>query len=71
MEIKELPLSVTIELARLKTTLGELLKYAPGTTLELPITPEQNVTLTVNGEIVGKAELVSLGEHIGIRILEM
>ena len=71
MEIKELSLNVTVELARLKTTLGELLKYAPGTTLELPIHADQSVTLTVNGEKVGKAELVQLGENIGIRILEI
>lgn len=71
MEIKELPLSVTVELARFKTTLGELLKYAPGTMIEVPIHPEQNVTLTVNGEIIGRAELVQLGENIGLRMINL
>lgn len=69
--IKEMPLHVTIEIARLKMTLDKLMHLAPGNTLELPVHPDQGVSLTVNGQVVGRAELVYLGEQLGIRILEI
>jgi len=68
--VKELPLHVTVELARLRMTVDQLMKLAPGNFLELPIHPEQEVALTVNGQKIGRAELVYLGEVLGIRILE-
>lgn len=71
MSLKELPLHVTVEIARLKMTLDKLMHLTPGNTLELPIHPDQGVTLTINGQTVGKAELVYLGEQLGIRILEI
>lgn len=69
--LKEMPLYVTVEIARLKMTLDKLMHLTPGNTLELPVHPDQGVALTVNGQTVGRAELVYLGEQLGIRILEM
>jgi len=69
--LKETPVYVTVELARLKVTLDKLMKFAPGNLIDLPIHPDQGVHLTVNGQLVGRAELVHLGETLGIRILEM
>lgn len=69
--IKEMPLYVTIELARLKITLDQLMHLNPGNVLELPVHPDQGVSLIVNGQKVGRAELVYLGENLGVRILEM
>ncbi len=70
MAVKDLPLYITVELARLRMTVDQLMKLSPGNFLELPIHPEQGVVLTVNGQKVGRAELVYLGEQLGIRILE-
>ena len=69
--IKEMPLNVTVELGRIRMTLDELMKLNPGNLLELPIHPDQGVSLTVNGKKIGTAELVYLGEQLGIRILEV
>lgn len=69
--IKELPLYITVEIARIKMTLDQLMHLTPGNTLELPIHPEQSVSLTVNGEKVGRAELVYLGDTLGLRILQI
>jgi len=70
VSVKELPLHITVELARLRMTVDQLMKLSPGNFLELPIHPEQEVALTVNGQKIGRAELVYLGEVLGIRILE-
>jgi type III secretion system YscQ/HrcQ family protein len=69
--IKNVPLQVSVELARLKLTLDQLMHLNPGNVLELPIHPDQSVSLTVNGKKVGRAELLTLGETFGIRILEL
>jgi len=69
--LKELTLPVTVEIARLKITLDQLMHLTPGNMLELPIHPDQGVSLTINGQKVGRAELVYLGEQLGLRILEI
>ncbi len=71
MAIKDLPITVAVEFARLKITLDKLMSLNPGNMLELPIHPDQGVALTVNGQKVGRAELVHLGETLGLRILEI
>ncbi len=68
--IKDLPLLVTVELARFRMNLGKLLKMTPGNLIELPIHPEQTVHLTVDGRLIAKGELVHLGETVGVRIIE-
>lgn len=68
--VKELPLLVTVELARLRMTVDQLMKLSPGNFLELPIHPEQEVSLTVDGQKIGRAELVYLGEALGVRVIE-
>jgi flagellar motor switch protein FliN/FliY len=71
VSIKETPLLVCVELARLRMSLEKLMHLSPGNFLELPIQPDQSVSLTVNGQVVGRAELVHLGEALGLRILEI
>jgi flagellar motor switch protein FliN/FliY len=69
--VKDLPVYLTVELARYRITLEKLMQLSPGNQLELPIHPDQAVQLTVNGQLVGHAELVHLGDTLGIRILDM
>lgn len=71
ISVKKVPIALTIELARLRIPLEKLMRLEPGLFLELPTHPEQGVNLTVNGKKVGKGELVSLGETMGVRILEI
>jgi flagellar motor switch protein FliN/FliY len=71
MALKEMPVHLTVELARLRVTLEKLMQLSPGNLIELPISPDQGVQLTVNGQLVGRGELVHLGEALGIRILEI
>lgn len=68
---EKIPLSVVIELGRVSIPVETLLKLEPGNFLEADIYPENGVDLTINGQIVGKGELVRLGEAIGVRILEL
>jgi len=60
-----------IEIGQIQMTMEKLLLLEPGNVLDLNINPENGVDLVVNGKRIGKAELVRLGESIGIRILEL
>lgn len=71
MAIKDLPLHVSVELSRVKMTLDQLMGLSPGNILELPVLPEENVSLVVNGQKVARGELIYLGEMLGVRIIEM
>jgi flagellar motor switch protein FliN/FliY len=70
ISLKELPIQITVEMARIKMTLEKLLQLAPGNMLEIPVDPNQTVRLTVDGQLIGRAELVHLGNTLGIRLLE-
>jgi flagellar motor switch protein FliN/FliY len=69
--LQSLPVTLTVEAARFKISLDKLMNMQPGNILDLAVHPEQGVDLSVNGQKIGRAELVNLGETLGIRIIEM
>lgn len=68
---KKVPISLTVEVARMKMGLDKLLKLKPGNVLELGVQVEKGVTLVANGECVGKGELVQIGDVIGVKITKL
>lgn len=67
----EIPMTLTVEVGRLKMNLDKLLQLSPGNVLELAVKPEQGVDLTVDGRKVAKGELIKLGEMLGVKILQL
>lgn len=65
------PLTLSIEVGRLKINLDKLLQLKPGNLIELPVKPEQGVDIVLNGKKVAKGELVKLGEALGVKILQI
>lgn len=68
---EELPVHLTIEVGRLRMTVGELLALAPGNLIDLNVAPEQGVDLVINGKKVGRGELIRMGDVLGVRILSI
>ncbi len=68
---KEIPLTLTVEVARLRINLEKLLQLSVGNVLELPVNPNQGVDILVGGKKVAKAELINLGEMLGVKILQL
>jgi flagellar motor switch protein FliN len=68
---EQIPVSLIVELGRVQMTVDHLLKLEPGNFLDLEIHPENGVDLVINGKLVGRGELLRLGESLGIRILEL
>lgn len=67
----EVPIELTVEVGRLEMSLERLLELKPGNTLELKAKPEDVVHLSANGKRVGTAELVKIGDLLGIKILKL
>ncbi|MBS0653668.1 MAG: type III secretion system cytoplasmic ring protein SctQ, partial [Verrucomicrobia bacterium] len=65
------PLTLSVEVARLKMNLDKLLQLKPGNLIELPVRPEQGVDIVLNGKKVAKGELIKLGEALGVKILQI
>ncbi|MBN1914487.1 MAG: type III secretion system cytoplasmic ring protein SctQ [Parachlamydiales bacterium] len=71
ISLKNLPISLSVEVIRFNVALEKLMKLQPGNFLELPIHPTENVHLSVNGKIIGKGELIQLGDTLGVRIIDI
>lgn len=69
--IEQIPVLLSVEVGRLRINLDKLLQLSAGNILELPVKPEQGVDLMVGGKKIAKAELIRLGEMLGVKILTM
>ena len=67
----EVPVSLTVEVGRLQMSLEKLLEIEPGNTLELTTRVEDGVSVTMHGKCVAHAELVKIGDVLGIKILKI
>ncbi len=67
----DIPVQLIIEVATVNLSVQKLLELTPGNLLDLNLSPESGVNLVVNERIVGKGELVKIGETIGVRILQI
>lgn len=68
---ENVPLQVHVEVTRINITLEKLLQLVPGNVLDLAIKPEQGIALTLNGKVVGRGELIEVGEKLGVKITEL
>lgn len=67
----KIPLTIVVEIGRLKMALSQLRDLQPGKLLDIDVKPEDGVNLTINGACVGRGELLRIGETLGVRILEL
>ena len=69
--IMDVPLEVTVELGRTKTSIAEILDFTPGTIIELDKIAGEPIDVLVNGKFVAKGEVVVIEESFGIRVTEI
>jgi flagellar motor switch protein FliN/FliY len=62
---------LTVSLGRLSLTARELFELKSGNVLNFPIQTSGAVDLLVGADLVGRGELVQLGDAIGVRIVEL
>ena len=72
IRIGELELPVQFEIDTVALPLAQLSALGPGYVLELPVpVADAQLRLVAHGQTIGYGELVTVGEHLGIRIIRM
>lgn len=71
LALEDTPLSIVVEIGRLEMSIKKLMELQPGNLLDLEVRPENGVDLVLNGKRVAKAELLRIGETLGVRILDI
>ncbi len=71
LKAMDVPITLKVEAGHLRMPLCKLLELQVGNTLELKTRPEEGVIVTLNGKKVAHAELIQLGEALGIRIVKL
>ncbi|WP_421446446.1 type III secretion system cytoplasmic ring protein SctQ, partial [Agrobacterium tumefaciens] len=69
--LDRVPIELVCEIARVQMPLGELRALGVGTVLPAGPSTADVVDLRVNGQRVGRGELVRLGDGVGVRITQL
>jgi type III secretion protein Q len=67
-EIDALELPLTLELAEIRLSIGELTALAPGHTLLTDASLDAPITLKISGRVVGRGRLVEVGDRLGVLV---
>lgn len=71
LSVEQLQVQLALQLGAIEIPLGELEQLQPGYVITLPHPPNHlTPTLLANGQAIGRGELVTLGNQLGVRITE-
>jgi flagellar motor switch protein FliN len=70
-QLRDVPVRLTVEVGRARLPLGELVRLGPGSLVELDREAHEAADILVNGKIVARGEVVTIGEHYGVRITSL
>ena len=69
--IRSIPVTLTVELGSAKLKLKDLLRLAQGSVLELDTAAGEMLDLKVNGTVIAKGEVVTVGDQLGLTVVEI
>ncbi len=69
--VHDVPLRVSIEIGRLRLAVGEFLRLAVGTVVEVKKPAGEPFEISLNGYIVAKGEIIMVEQSSGVRIVEV
>jgi flagellar motor switch protein FliN/FliY len=64
----DVPVKLTVEVGRSRLSLAELVRMGPGSLIELDREAHEPADILVNGKVVARGEIVTIGENYGVRI---
>ncbi|AUI88565.1 flagellar motor switch protein FliN [Vibrio azureus] len=68
---KQIPVTVTLEVASKEISLGELMQAGEGSVIELDKLNGEPLDVKVNGSLMGQAEVVVVNDKYGLRLVEV
>lgn len=69
--IKNVNVNLTVELGRVNMKLSDILKLNEESVVPLNRLTDELLDVYVNGNLIAKGEIVTEGNHFGLRIVEM
>ncbi len=69
--LMDVTVPLTVELGRTRISIAGLSQFAPGSLVTLEREAHENVDVLVNGKLVAKGEVVTVGSRYGVRITKM
>lgn len=69
--LMDVTVPLTVELGRTRISIAGLSQFAPGSLVTLEREAHENVDVLVNGKLVAKGEVVTVGSRYGVRITSM
>lgn len=70
IDVSAISIRIDLELARVRVSLSELQKMAPGQKIPVAMNP-RIVNLVVGNKTIGRGEVVEIGESTCIKVLEL
>jgi flagellar motor switch protein FliN/FliY len=70
-QLLDIPVTLSVELARVALPLERVTQLAPGAVIDLEREASLPVDVLVNGTPVARAEVVTVGEKYGIRVVSL
>jgi len=67
-QLASVPIPVTVQLGRVRLTLGDLCRLKAGSLLELDREAHEPADILVNGKVVAHGEIVTIDSRYGVRI---
>ena len=69
--LEDMEVKVVLELGRHRVTLDEALDLGEHSLIELDRRADQPIDILVNGKLFARGEVVTVGEHFGVRLTEI
>ena len=69
--LMDVTVPLTVELGRARVSIAGLSQFAPGSLVTLDREAHESVDVLVNGKLVAKGEVVTVGSRYGVRIVSM
>ena len=67
----DLPCTLVLEVPAIKFTVGSLMLLRPGTIVETSAQHNEDLSLKVNGQVVGLVEFDVVGDNLAVRLTGM
>jgi flagellar motor switch protein FliN len=67
----KIPITLTVELAKIRMNLEKVLELKPGNVLNLQTSIDKPVDVRMNGKIIAHGELIKMGDMLGVKILDV
>jgi flagellar motor switch protein FliN/FliY len=69
--LQDIPMSLSIEVGRLKLTVQDFLRLGPESVLDLKKPAGEPFEIAVNGRVIARGEVVMVEQSSGVRVVEV